>query len=157
MSATSSIPRPGAVSPLTPKIVLMHGAGRLVDLGARDQAATRERLSGFAQSPLRCRASSATPHALSSYLATIAGPVVLVGHSHGGALITNVEPSPFDTGSLLNTREAHGLTISLERQRDTALTQVAVNDAQAASLVVFQCRGQERASLPASPQVRTLN
>ena len=38
---------------------------------------------------------------LSSYLATIVGPVVLVGHSYGGALITNVDASAFDIRSLV--------------------------------------------------------
>ena len=38
---------------------------------------------------------------LSSYLATIEGPVVLVGHSYGGALITNVDASAFDLRSLV--------------------------------------------------------
>jgi pimeloyl-ACP methyl ester carboxylesterase len=38
---------------------------------------------------------------LSSYLATIQGPIVLVGHSYGGALITNVDTSAFDIRSLV--------------------------------------------------------
>jgi pimeloyl-ACP methyl ester carboxylesterase len=38
---------------------------------------------------------------LTSYLATIEGPVVLVGHSYGGALITNIDASAFDIRSLV--------------------------------------------------------
>src|SRR4029450_1270336 len=47
------------------------------------------------------------PAYLSSYLATIDGPIVLVGHSYGGALITNVDASAFDIRALVYRSQEH--------------------------------------------------
>jgi pimeloyl-ACP methyl ester carboxylesterase len=74
--------------------------GGLVELGARDRAlrASDYRLRAIAN-PLQGLASDTAY--LSSYLATIDGPIVLVGHSYGGALITNVDTSAFDIRALV--------------------------------------------------------
>ena len=101
MSATSSIPDPTTVQPVKPTIVVVHGAW--ADSSSWARVIKRLRASGY---PVRAIANplqglvSDTAY-LSSYLATIVGPVVLVGHSYGGALITNVDASAFDIRSLV--------------------------------------------------------
>lgn len=101
MSDTSSTPGPTTVESVKPTIVLVHGAW--ADSSSWALVIKRLRASGY---PVRAIANplqglvSDTAY-LSSYLATIEGPVVLVGHSYGGALITNVDPSAFDIRSLV--------------------------------------------------------
>ena len=102
MSATtSSTPNPPTDQPVKPTIVLVHGAW--ADSSSWAPVIKRLRASGY---PVRAIANplqglvSDTAY-LSSYLATIEGPVVLVGHSYGGALITNVDASAFDIRSLV--------------------------------------------------------
>jgi pimeloyl-ACP methyl ester carboxylesterase len=101
MSATSSIPDPTTVEPVKPTIVLVHGAW--ADSSSWARVIKLLRASG---SPVRAIANplqglvSDTAY-LCSYLATIEGPVVLVGHSYGGAVITNVDASAFDIRSLV--------------------------------------------------------
>lgn len=102
MSATtSSTPNPPTVQPVKPTIVLVHGAW--ADSSSWARVIKRLRASGY---PVRAIANplqgliSDTAY-LSSYLATIEGPVVLVGHSYGAALITNVDTSAFDLRSLV--------------------------------------------------------
>jgi len=102
MSATtSSTPNPPTDQPVKPTIVLVHGAW--ADSSSWTPVIERLRASGY---PVRAIANplqglvSDTAY-LSSYLATIEGPVVLVGHSYGGALITNVDASAFDIRSLV--------------------------------------------------------
>ena len=102
MSATtSSTPNPPTDEPVKPTIVLVHGAW--ADSSSWAPVIKRLRASGY---PVRAIANplqgllSDTAY-LSSYLATIEGPVVLVGHSYGGALITNVDASAFDIRSLV--------------------------------------------------------
>ena len=79
----------GGVSAPKPTVVLVHGA--FADSsGWNDDVAALQRL-GFpviaASNPLRGLTSDADY--VRSILATIAGPIVLVGHSYGGAVITN--------------------------------------------------------------------
>jgi pimeloyl-ACP methyl ester carboxylesterase len=89
------------MEPLKPTIVLVHGAW--ADSSSWALVIKRLRASGY---PLHAIANplqglvGETPY-LSSYLATIEGPVVLVGQSYGGALITNVDASAFDIRSLV--------------------------------------------------------
>ena len=89
------------VQPAKPTIVLVHGAW--ADSSSWAPVIERLRASGY---PLRAIANplqglaSDTAY-LSSYLATIQGPMVLVGHSYGGAVITNVDASAFDIASLV--------------------------------------------------------
>ena len=102
MSATtSSTPSPPTVEPVKPTIVLVHGAW--ADSSSWAPVIERLRASGYPvhaiANPLQGLLSDTAY--LSSYLATIEGPVVLVGHSYGGALITNVDASAFDIRSLV--------------------------------------------------------
>ena len=101
MSATSSTPDPPTVEPAEPTIVLVHGAW--ADSSSWALVIKRPRASGYPvhaiANPLQGLVSDTAY--LSSYLATIEGPMVLVGHSYGGAVITNVDASAFDIRSLV--------------------------------------------------------
>ncbi len=101
MSATSSTPDPTTGQPVKPTIVLVHGAW--ADSSSWALVIRRLRASGYPvhaiANPLQGLVSDTAY--LSSYLATIEGPVVLVGHSYGGALITNIDASAFDIRSLV--------------------------------------------------------
>jgi pimeloyl-ACP methyl ester carboxylesterase len=72
-----------------PTVVLVHGAW--ADSGAWDGVTARLQGEGFRvrafPTPLRSLPGDAAY--LAAYLATIPGPVVLVGHSYGGAVVTN--------------------------------------------------------------------
>jgi pimeloyl-ACP methyl ester carboxylesterase len=71
-----------------PTIVLVHGAW--ADGSSWDGVKTRLQADGYTvavpQNPLRSLSGDSTY--LSSFLSTINGPVVLAGHSYGGAVIT---------------------------------------------------------------------
>ena len=101
MSATSSTPGPATGQPVKPAIVLVHGAW--ADSSSWALVIRRLRASGYPvhaiANPLQGLVSDTAY--LSSYLATIVGPVVLVGHSYGGALITNIDAPAFDIRSLV--------------------------------------------------------
>ena len=101
MSATSSTPGPATGQPARPAIVLVHGAW--ADSSCWALVIRRLRASGYPvhaiANPLQGLVSDTAY--LSSYLATIEGPVVLVGHSYGGAVITNIDASAFDIRSLV--------------------------------------------------------
>ena len=101
MSTTSSTPDTTSVQSAKPTIVLVHGAW--ADSSSWAAVIKRLRASGYPvcaiANPLQGLVSDTAY--LSSYLATIEGPVVLVGHSYGGALITNVDASAFDLRSLV--------------------------------------------------------
>jgi len=72
-----------------PTIVLVHGAW--ADSSAWDGVIQRMQDAGYPvdafPTPLQGLASDSS--VLAAYLQTISGPVVLVGHSYGGAVITN--------------------------------------------------------------------
>ena len=72
-----------------PSIVLVHGAW--ADSGAWDAVTRRLQADGYTvyalPNPLQGLAYD--PAFLADFLQTISGPVVLVGHSYGGAVITN--------------------------------------------------------------------
>jgi len=80
-SATSSTPKP--------TVVLVHGA--FADSSSWDAVTSRLQRQGYpvigVANPLRGLAGDSAY--LSSVLDTITGPVVLVGHSYGGAVITD--------------------------------------------------------------------
>ncbi|MEU3186453.1 alpha/beta hydrolase [Streptomyces sp. NPDC006923] len=82
-------PAAGAVKAAKPTIVLVHGA--FADSSSWDGVVARLEREGYpvlgVANPLRDLAGDAAY--LSSVLDTIPGPVVLVGHSYGGAVITN--------------------------------------------------------------------
>src|SRR5262245_32868855 len=101
MTATSSTPDATTDQPAKPTIVLVHGAW--ADSSSWTPVIERLRASDYRlraiANPLQGLTSDTAY--LSSYLATIDGPVVLVGPSYGGALITNVDASAFDIRSLV--------------------------------------------------------
>jgi pimeloyl-ACP methyl ester carboxylesterase len=78
--------------PQPPTIVLVHGAfAESASWGGVIERLTAAGLPAVAAAnPLRSVASDAA--SVSSVVRSLAGPVVLVGHSYGGAVITNVEP-----------------------------------------------------------------
>jgi len=90
-SATSSATEPGSKSTSGPKptIVLVHGA--FADASGWGDVVTKLQNRGYTvyapANPLR--GVSADANYLKTFLATISGPVVLVGHSYGGVTITN--------------------------------------------------------------------
>lgn len=85
----------------TPTIVLVHGAW--ADSSSWSPVVEQLRGDGFAirsiANPLQGLVADTAY--LSSHLATINGPIVLVGHSYGGAVISNVDTSAFDIRSLV--------------------------------------------------------
>jgi pimeloyl-ACP methyl ester carboxylesterase len=76
---------------MRPTIVLVHGA--FADSSSWDQVIDRLQDAGHpviaVANPLRGLASDAA--SVSDHVRAIKGPVVLVGHSYGGAVITNVD------------------------------------------------------------------
>jgi pimeloyl-ACP methyl ester carboxylesterase len=76
-------------APAKPTIVLVHGAW--ADGSSWSSVARRLQSDGYTvavpPNPLRGLSSDSTY--LASFLSTISGPVVLAGHSYGGAVITN--------------------------------------------------------------------
>lgn len=87
--------------PAKPTIVLVHGAWA----ESTSWSAVIERLTaaGF---PVKAIANplqglTADSAHLASYLHSVTGPMVLVGHSYGGAVITNIDTSSFDVKALV--------------------------------------------------------
>ena len=80
--------KPPSSDPL-PTVVLVHGA--FADASGWNDVSTRLQKRGYSviapANPLRGVTSDSDY--LKSVLATIPGPIVLVGHSYGGAVITN--------------------------------------------------------------------
>jgi pimeloyl-ACP methyl ester carboxylesterase len=77
---------------MPPTIVLVHGA--FAESASWDRVVRQLEAAGHdviaAANPLRGLASDA--QSVSDLVRTIDGPVMLVGHSYGGAVITNVDP-----------------------------------------------------------------
>jgi pimeloyl-ACP methyl ester carboxylesterase len=101
-SATLAAPA-GAGQPATakPTVVLVHGAW--ADGSSWSRVVRRLQRHGYAvdvpANPLRGLTSDAAY--LASYLQTVSGPVVLVGHSYGGAVITNAATGDPDVEALV--------------------------------------------------------
>jgi pimeloyl-ACP methyl ester carboxylesterase len=78
----------GPVGP-KPTIVLVHGA--FADASSWDNVIAILQHEGYTVDapPNPLRGLNADSAYLTSYLSTISGPIVLVGHSYGGAVITN--------------------------------------------------------------------
>ena len=87
--------------PGKPTIVLVHGAW--ADASSWSRVITRLQSDGYTvdapPDPLRGIASDSA--SLASFLKTIPGPVVLVGHSYGGAVITNAATSDPEVKALV--------------------------------------------------------
>ncbi|GAB3598531.1 alpha/beta hydrolase [Kineococcus gypseus] len=102
-NASASAARPEARRPGTPKptIVLVHGA--FADASGWSEVTHRLQRRGYpvlaAPNPLRGVAADAAY--LRSFLETVPGPIVLVGHSYGGAVITNAATGDPDVKALV--------------------------------------------------------
>ena len=86
---------------MQPTIVLVHGA--FAESSSWDDVVEPLVVDGYrvvaAANPLRGLASDAA--AVSDLVRTIEGPVVLVAHSYGGAVISNVDPDAGDIAGLV--------------------------------------------------------
>jgi pimeloyl-ACP methyl ester carboxylesterase len=86
---------------MRPTIVLVHGA--FAESSSWDQVVDRLLEAGHPvtaiANPLRGLASDAA--AVSDHVRSIEGPVVLVAHSYGGAVMTNVDPDAGDIVGLV--------------------------------------------------------
>lgn len=100
----AAAPRPAAAAKsghATPTIVLVHGAW--ADSSSWSGVVERLQHRGYTvrvpPNPLRGLSSDSAY--LASYLGAIAGPIVLVGHSYGGAVITNAATGDSDVKALV--------------------------------------------------------
>lgn len=88
-SASRTAPGTAATSPAKPTIVLVHGAW--ADRSSWDGVVTRLQQLGYTvdvpPNPLRSLSGDAAY--IADFLSTIKGPIVLAGHSYGGAVISN--------------------------------------------------------------------
>ncbi len=89
VTPTAAVTKTGSASGLRPSIVLLHGAW--ADSSSWDAVVTRLQRDGYTvyvpPNPLlRLRYD---PAFLRDFLNTLSGPIVLIGHSYGGAVITN--------------------------------------------------------------------
>ena len=88
VAATLALGAPAAAAPPRPTVVLVHGA--FADSSSWDGVVAELRRDGYAviaaANPLRSLAGDA--EAVGSVLRTTPGPVVLVGHSYGGSVIS---------------------------------------------------------------------
>ncbi|HSO53047.1 MAG TPA: alpha/beta hydrolase, partial [Actinomycetes bacterium] len=91
-SATAGAGRAGAATAhggSKPTVVLVHGAW--ADSGSWDQVVARLQRQGYTviafPTPLRSLPDDSAY--LAAFLSSVPGPIVLVGHSYGGAVITN--------------------------------------------------------------------
>jgi pimeloyl-ACP methyl ester carboxylesterase len=96
-----SVDRPRGPSATKPTVVLVHGA--FADSSGWHDVASRLQDQGYPvlafSNPLRGPAPDA--EYLRLFLATISGPIVLVGHSYGGAVITNAATGDPDVKALV--------------------------------------------------------
>jgi pimeloyl-ACP methyl ester carboxylesterase len=85
-SSASAHPRP---SPPKPTVVLVHGAW--ADSSSWDGVVARLRRDGYPVDvfPNPLRSLTTDSGYLREYLSAITGPIVLVGHSYGGAVVTD--------------------------------------------------------------------
>jgi pimeloyl-ACP methyl ester carboxylesterase len=93
-SPAASAASPAASSRTKPTVILVHGAW--ADSSNWSGVISRLQADGYPviapANPLRGLAADAAY--LSSVIATVSGPIVLVGHSYGGAVITNAAADP---------------------------------------------------------------
>src|SRR5260370_23102775 len=85
----------------SPTVVLVHGA--FADASGYRGVITRQQAEGIAvqaqMNPLRGLAFDAD--AIARYTTSIEGPVLLVGHSYGGAVISQAAPAVKDVAGLV--------------------------------------------------------
>jgi pimeloyl-ACP methyl ester carboxylesterase len=88
-TAAGQAPSATAVAPVKPTIVLVHGAW--ADNSSWNAVIERLQALGYTVDvpPNPLSGVSSDSAYLSDYLSTISGPIVLVGHSYGGFVITN--------------------------------------------------------------------
>ena len=87
--ASASTAEAAASDGLKPSIVLVHGAW--ADSGSWDGVTRRLQAAGYTvyAPPNPLQGLAYDPAYLADFLHSISGPIVLVGHSYGGAVITN--------------------------------------------------------------------
>ncbi|WP_198168142.1 alpha/beta fold hydrolase [Herbidospora yilanensis] len=127
---------PGRVCPVEPTVVLVHGAWADTSSWAGEVAALQR--SGHTAraigNPLRDLTSDA--QTVRDVLDTVEGPVVLVGHSYGGSVITNAATGDPDVKALVyvdaaapaageNTMELSGTGSALGGRPETLYDQTA--------------------------------
>jgi pimeloyl-ACP methyl ester carboxylesterase len=88
-SSARAVAAQGKEAPAKPTIVLVHGAW--ADGSSWHRVTKRLQADGYtvAVPPNPLRSLSGDSTYLASFLSTISGPIVLAGHSYGGAVITN--------------------------------------------------------------------
>ncbi len=88
-SSARAVAAQGKKAPAKPTIVLVHGAW--ADGSSWNSVTERLQADGYtvAVPPNPLRSLSGDSAYLASFLSTISGPIVLAGHSYGGAVITN--------------------------------------------------------------------
>jgi len=96
-----SVNRARKAAPANPTIVLVHGAW--ADASSWSRVIVRLQADGYTvyapPDPLRGIASDSAY--LARFLKTIPGPIVLVGHSYGGAVVTNAATSDPEVKALV--------------------------------------------------------
>lgn len=93
LSATITVPTSQALPPRPPTVVLVHGAWADTSSwgGEVNQLEARGYVARAVDNPLRNLITDAGT--VTSFLQTVDGPVVLVGHSYGGAVISEAAAS----------------------------------------------------------------
>ncbi|SDJ78817.1 Pimeloyl-ACP methyl ester carboxylesterase [Nocardioides sp. YR527] len=92
---------PAGTSAAKPTVVLVHGA--FADASGWNDVAARLAAKGFpvVAPPNPLRGLTSDTAYLETFLSTISGPIVLVGHSYGGAVITNAATGDPDVKALV--------------------------------------------------------
>jgi pimeloyl-ACP methyl ester carboxylesterase len=100
-SSTAASAQPASLGKEKPTIVLVHGAW--ADGSSWNNVITRLLKSGYTvyapPNPLRGLASDAAT--IATFVKSISGPVILVGHSYGGAVISVAAPSDSNVKALV--------------------------------------------------------
>jgi pimeloyl-ACP methyl ester carboxylesterase len=139
-SATAATASPATVRPARATIVLVHGAW--ADGSTWSGEVSRLQHCGYtvdvAPNPLR-GLSEDTAY-LKDYLASVKGPIVLVGHSYGGAVITDAATGNPDVKALVFI-DAYipdaGQTVSALSGPNSALAAAATNPTSVFKLVSY--------------------
>jgi pimeloyl-ACP methyl ester carboxylesterase len=138
---TSAAAAPGAAQRASkPTVVLVHGAW--ADGSSWSRVVARLQGDGYPVviAPNPVRGLSADSAYLKDFLATIAGPVVLAGHSYGGAVITNAATGNTNIKALVYD-DAYipdvGDDIATLSGKDSALAPAGTNPASVFRLVPY--------------------